>query len=457
MALICWGAGNLVHDFAFQRLFWFFTAFAFGCSAAAHGAARLRSGTEPTRERDGTRPGWNRNDSRDANAGWPEGGSGNMKRRLMIVVTEDWYFWSHRADLAVAARDAGYEVTVVTRVGEYGDRIRARGLGLVEVDFARGRLSPWANLRTVRALCDVYRRWTPHLVHHVAMKPIVLGSLAAARTGVPVVVNALAGLGTTLTSDQAKVRLVRPVLRSALGWSMRRPRSRTIVQNPENAGFVKSLGAPPERISLVRGAGVDIERFRPHPEPEGPVRVTMVSRLLWSKGVREFVEAASLVRKTRDDIVFTLVGAPDEGNLAAVPSEEARSWDADGIVEWWAHRDDVAEILARSHVAVLPTYYGEGIPMSLLEAAACGRPIVATDVPGCREAVHHGENGLLVPPREPRALADAILALVDDPARRAAMGTEGGDARKPSSRPNESTRRRFSSTSRRSRPPAGEA
>ena len=191
-----------------------------------------------------------------------------MKRRLMIVVTEDWYFWSHRADLAVAARDAGYEVTVVTRVGEYGDRIRARGLGLVEVDFARGRLSPWANLRTVRALCDVYRRWTPHLVHHVAMKPIVLGSLAAARTGVPAVVNALAGLGTTLTSDQAKVRLVRPVLRSALGWSMRRPRSRTIVQNPENAGFVKSLGAPPEHISLVRGAGVDIERFRPHPEPK---------------------------------------------------------------------------------------------------------------------------------------------------------------------------------------------
>ena len=348
-----------------------------------------------------------------------------MKRRLMIVVTEDWYFWSHRIGLATAARDAGYEVTVVTRVGEYGDRIRARGLGLVEVDFARGRLSPWANLRTVRALCDFYRRWAPHLVHHVAMKPIVLGSLAAARTGVPVVVNALAGLGTTLTSDQAKVRLVRPVLRSALGWSMRRPRSRTIVQNPENAGFVKSLGAPPERISLVRGAGVDIERFRPHPEPEGQVRVTMVSRLLWSKGVREFVEAASLVRKTRDDIVFTLVGAPDEGNLAAVPSEEARSWDADGIVEWWAHRDDVAEILARSHVAVLPTYYGEGIPMSLLEAAACGRPIVATDVPGCREVVHHGENGLLVPPREPRALADAILELVDDPSRRAAMGVEG--------------------------------
>jgi len=343
----------------------------------------------------------------------------------MIVVTEDWYFWSHRAGLAVAARDAGYEVTVVTRVGEYGDRIRALELGLVDVGFARERLSPQSNLGTVRALCDVYRRGAPHLVHHVAVKPVVLGSVAAARAGVPAVVNALTGLGTALISDHPRARLARPLLRSALGWAMRRPRSRTIVQNPENARLVKSLGVPPERISLVRGAGVDIQRFRPGPEPEGPVRVTMVSRLLWDKGVREFVEAASLVRSTRDDIVFTLVGAPDEANLTAVPSEEARSWDADGILEWRGHRDDVEDILARSHVAVLPTYYGEGLPMTLLEATACGRPIVATDVPGCREVVGHGENGLLVPPRDPRALADAILALADDPARRAAMGAEG--------------------------------
>jgi len=348
-----------------------------------------------------------------------------MKRRLMIVVTEDWYFWSHRIGLAMAARDAGYEVTVVTRVGDFGDRIRSLGLGLVDVDFARGRLSPWPNLGTVRVLRDVYQRWAPHLVHHVALKPVVLGSLAAAHTGVPAVVNALAGLGTVLTSDHPKARVARPILRPALGWALRRPRSRTIVQNPENAEFAKSLGAPPERISLVRGAGVDIQRFRPRPAPDGPIRVTMVSRLLWSKGVREFVEAASLIRRTRDDIVFTLVGAPDEVNLAAVPSEAARSWEADGIVEWWAHRDDVEDVLARSHMAVLPTYYGEGIPKTLLEAAACGRPIVASDVPGCREVVAHEENGLLVPPRQPRALADAILALVDDPARRAAMGAKG--------------------------------
>ncbi len=346
-------------------------------------------------------------------------------RRLMFVVTDDWYLWSHRIGLTAAARDAGYEVTVVTSVREYGERIRGLGLGLVHVDFARGRLSPGANAGTVRTLSDIYRRRRPDLVHHVAIKPIVLGSLAAARAGVPAVVNALAGLGTALTSHHLKARLARPVLQPALAWAMRRPRSHTIVQNPENGKFVESLGVRPERISLVRGAGVDVQTFRPRPEPGGPVRVTMVSRLLRDKGVREFVEAAALVRARRGDIVFTLVGAPDEGNPTFVPLADLRSWAGEGVIEWWGHRDDVARVLARSHVAVLPTYYGEGIPMTLLEAAACGRPIIATDVPGCREVVRHGKNGLLVPARDPRALADAIAGLARDPARRAEMGAEG--------------------------------
>ena len=348
-----------------------------------------------------------------------------MTYRLMLVVTDDWYLWSHRIGLAVAARDAGYDVTVVTRVREHGKRIRALGFNLVDVDFARGSLSPWANLHTVLELSDIYRRREPHLVHHVAVKPIVLGTMAAARERVPAVVNALAGMGTALTSSHVKARLVRPVLRPALAWAMRRPRSHAVVQNAENAKFVESLGVRRERISLVRGAGVDVRTFRPQPEPDGPIRVTMVSRLLRDKGVREFVEAASLVRKVRGDIVFTLVGAPDEGNPTSVPTEEVRSWAADGLVEWWGHREDVADVLAGSHVAVLPTYYGEGVPKTLLEAAACGRPIVATDFAGCREVVRHGGNGLLVPPRDAPALSNAIMALAGDPARRAAMGAAG--------------------------------
>lgn len=367
-------------------------------------------------------------------------GGGAVKRRLMLVVTDDWYLWSHRVGLAEAARDAGYEVTVATTVRDHGESIQALGVDLVHVDFARGRLSPWANLRTVRALREVYRSRAPHLVHHVAIKPIVLGSLAAARVRAraptpaqtrprprktPAVVNALAGLGTALASDHVKARLARPVLRVALAWAMRRPGSRTIVQNAEDARFVESLGAPRERISLLPGAGVDVRAFRPRPEPNGPIRVTMVSRLLRDKGVREFCEAAALVRRARKDIVFTLVGAPDEGNPTSVPREELRSWTADGLVEWQGRREDVADVLAASHVAMLPTYYGEGAPKTLIEAAACGRAIIATDVPGCRTVVRHGGNGLLVPARDARALAEAALALADDPARRAAMGAEG--------------------------------
>ena len=348
-----------------------------------------------------------------------------MKRRLMFVITEDWYFWVHWIGLAEAARDAGYEVTVVTTVREHGERIQALGLDLVHVDFARGRLSPRANLRTVLALRGIYRRLEPHLVHHIAIQPIVLGSVAVAQVRGLAVVNALMGLGAGLTSGHIKARLVRPMLRPALAWAMRRPRSRTVVQNAENAKFVESLGVRRERISLVQGVGVDVWTFRPRPAPAGPIRVAMVSRLLWDKGVREFIRAAALVREAREDVVFTLVGAPDEGNPTSVPREQLRSWAADGLVEWWGYREDVADVLAGSHIAVLPTYYGEGVPTTLLEAAACGRPVVATDVPGCRTAVRHGINGLLIPARDARALADAVTALADDPARRAAMGAEG--------------------------------
>ena len=234
-----------------------------------------------------------------------------MTHRLVLVVTDDWYFWSHRIGLAVAARDAGYDVSIATRVGQYGERIRALGLNLINVGAVRGLLSPRANLQTVRNLCAIYRRWNPHIVHHVAIQPIVLGSAAAAKTGVPIAVNAVTGLGTALISRNMKARLIRPFLRPALGWAIRRSGSHTIVQNSDNARFVECLGVRPERISLVPGAGVDVQQFRPQPESEGPFRVTMVSRLLWDKGVREFVDAATLICKARSDVVFTLVGAPD--------------------------------------------------------------------------------------------------------------------------------------------------
>ena len=346
-----------------------------------------------------------------------------MNHRLAFVVTEDWWLWSYWIGLVKAAQDAGYAVTVVTRVGEFGERIRELGLDLVDVDFGRGRLSPRINLRTFRRLHAVYRRLQPHLVHHVALQPVVLGTAAAALAEGPAVVNTIAGMGYTLASNRVRARILRPMVLPALGWALRR--SHTIVQNPDDAALVESLGARPDHIAVVRGTGIDMEWFTPCPEPEGPVRVSMVSRLLWTKGVGEFIEAASAVRKTRNDIVFTLVGAPDEGNPEAVPAERVAAWAAAGLIEWWGHREDIADVWAQSHIAVLPSWYREGIPASLLEAAACGRPILTTDMPGCREAVRNGDNGLLVPARDARALADAVMALVNDPARRISMGAMG--------------------------------
>ena len=345
-----------------------------------------------------------------------------VTRRIVYVVTEDWWLWSCWSWLVKAARDAGYEVTVVTRVHEHGECIRALNIELVDMDFGRGQLSPRINLCTLCRLHAIYRRIQPHLVHHIALQPAVLGSTAAVLAGEPAVVNTIAGMGYVLASNSVRARAIRSALLPVLGWALRR--SHTIVQNPDDAMLVKSLGVRTEHVAVVKGAGVDIRRFTPRLEPEGPVRVTMVSRLLWAKGVGEFIEAASAIRKTRKDIVFTLVGAPDKENPGAVPHKQAAAWRATGIIDWWGYREDIADVWARSHIAVLPSYR-EGLPSALLEAAACGRPIVTTDVPGCRQAVCHGENGLLVPARDARALADAIVALADDPALRVSMGAAG--------------------------------
>ncbi len=346
-----------------------------------------------------------------------------MNRRLAFVATEGWWLLSCWAGLVAAAQAAGFEVTVVTRAGDREDDIRALGVDLVDMDFGRGSLSPSTGLRGLRRLRAAYRGLRPRLAHHVAWQPAVLGSTAAAFADGPAVVNTIAGMGSAFTARGARARFFRCASRPALRWTLRR--AHTIVMNPDDAALVESLGARPGRVAVVRGAGVDLRRFAPRPEPAGPVRVAMVSRLLWAKGVGEFVRAAAAIRERRKDILFTLVGAPDPGNPDAVPAERCRAWAAAGVVEWWGHRDDVAEVWARSHIAALPSWYREGLPAALLEAAACGRPIVTTDMPGCREAVRHGENGMLVPIRDAAALAEAIVTLADDPSGRRALGAAG--------------------------------
>ena len=197
-----------------------------------------------------------------------------------------------------------------------------------------------------------------------------------------------------------------------------------MVQNPDDAAFVAGLGVDRRRIAVIPGSGVDTARFAPSPEPDEPVHTTLVGRMLWDKGVGEFVEAARVARARQPALRFVLIGAPDEGNPAAVPVARLQAWQAEGIIEWQDRRDDIPAVWRDSHIAVLPSYR-EGLPMALLEAAACGRPIVAADVPGSREIARDGERALLVPPRDAAALAAAIMRLADDPALRAHLGAGG--------------------------------
>lgn len=341
--------------------------------------------------------------------------------RLLFFVTEDWYFHSHRFPLARAALAAGFEVAVVTRVQRHGERIREAGIDLVPLELARAGHNPLTELRTLRHLVRIYRERKPDIVHHVALKPVLYGTIAARIAGVPSVINALAGLGYLFSSTDVTARIVRPLVQLSFR-AMLKPHH-AIVQNPDDLkwAFERRL-LDPGRTKMIRGSGVDLEAYPSTPIPDGTPLVVLPARFLWDKGLAEFVAAARIIKKRGVMARFALVGEPDPANPAAVPQATLENWRREGIVELWGWRDDMAEVFRECHIACLPSYR-EGLPKALLEAAACGRPLVSCDVPGCREIVRHGVNGLLVPPRDAPALADALAQLIADPQQRAVFGT----------------------------------
>lgn len=341
--------------------------------------------------------------------------------KLIYLVTEDWYFRSHRMPLALAARDAGFDVSVVTREDRDGEYIRSEGLGLIPLDMRRGQVGPLGEFFTLFTLWRILLRERPEVVHNVALKPVILGTLAARLAGVGGVVNALAGLGYAFTSRERRALFLRATAKFAFRILFRSPSVRVIVQNSVDQDMVKGLGVPAERIGLIAGSGVDLLAFRPTAEPKEPMIVAMVSRMLWDKGVGDLVEAARIVRQSGHDVRVRLVGPMDPANPSSIPEATLNGWVSEGIVDWSGPTRDVALVWENSHIGTLPSYR-EGLPKSLLEAAACGRPLIATDVPGCRDVVVHEETGLLVPPKDPKALADAIIRLAGDPTLRARLG-----------------------------------
>jgi glycosyltransferase involved in cell wall biosynthesis len=348
-----------------------------------------------------------------------------LSRKLLFFCTEDWFVCSHWLPQVTAARAAGYEVHILTRVRRHGQRLEDLGLKVIPLELSRRSRNPLAELRIIADLIRIYRRVRPDLVQHIAMKPVIYGTLAALFSRPKGIVNYIAGLGWLFTSPSLQARLIRLPLKAVLRPLLKR--GHVIVENPNDFAQVEALGLPPARITRIPGAGVNMAEFAPAPEPGGVPLVVMAARMLWAKGVGEFVRAAELLKARGSAARFALIGIPDGENPSSVPLAQLEAWRDGGVVEWWGHRADMPAIFAEASLVCLPTFYGEGVPKVLIEAAAAGRPIVATQIPGCREIVHEGENGLLVPPRDAPALAEAIGTLLADPPLRERMGRRGRD------------------------------
>ena len=336
---------------------------------------------------------------------------------------EDWFFASHFWARGLAARAAGWRVVLVARESEAARRIEASGIEFHPADFDRRRLNPFKELAASWQLARLYRRLKPDLTHHVALKPIILGGLAARLAGVKSIVNAPIGLGFVFSSRRLLARALRPAVRLALRATLAPPRGVVIFENPDDRKALVGAGlVAADKTLVIPGAGVDTDHFAPTPEPSGPVRVVLAARMIREKGVADFVAAA---RALRGRAQFLLAGAPDAGNPDSHTEAELRGWAEEGIVTWLGPVADMPALLAGAHIFCLPSTYREGLPKAVLEAMAAGRPVAATDIPGCREAVVDGETGFLIPPRDPLALAAALARLIDDPALRARLGAAG--------------------------------
>ena len=341
------------------------------------------------------------------------------KRKLLILATEDWYFISHRLPMARGAKEIGFEVTVACRFAAQGQDILREGFALRPLRFfTRNPRFMGAEIVSFLELLVVYFSVRPDVALHVGMKPALLGSCATLFVPGIRIVNLFAGLGTVFTKDRKRYRLLRFMIIQILRVLHRIKGGCVIVQNKDNLRYMRDQGiAAADSIFLLRGSGVDTDLFKPGKlqARSGAPTVTLAGRMLWNKGVGVFVEAARILRDRGVDVHMTLVGIPDYANSEYVPNEQLSQWDDTGIIDWQGYRDDMHVVWRECDIAVFPTYYGEGIPLALLEAGACGLPIVATDTAGCRDIIKDGVNGLLVPSKDPVRLADAIESLLADP------------------------------------------
>jgi len=330
---------------------------------------------------------------------------------ILYVVTEDWYFLQHRLPMARAAARAGYKVHLATRVNKDRRTIEDFGFALHPLNWRRGSLNPLDIVSIVAEIRQLYRLLQPDIIHHVALQPVVIGSLAS--IGMPLAqLNSFCGLG--FASPQLKTRMVGAALKALLPRLTNRPRTITTVENKDDKAVLSAIGLRPDRIFVLPGSGVDIQRLAPLAEPQGAITAAFAGRLLVNKGVRTLIAAHDLLSKRGVQLRLLIAGGPDLANPTSIPMAEIESWKRRPGITVMGHVSDIADVWKLAHFGILPSRGGEGLPMSLVEAAACGRPLVATDVPGCREIARPGINAMLVPVDDPSALAEAISRMASD-------------------------------------------
>jgi glycosyltransferase involved in cell wall biosynthesis len=348
--------------------------------------------------------------------------------RIALVAHWDWVLYNFRLPLARRLQSRGADVGFVCPPGEYVARLSDAGFHWFPWPISRRGMNPLREAVTVLRLARLYRRERFAAVHHFTIKPVLYGSVAARVAGVRTTINAFTGLGFLFSDARAAARL-RPLVLPPLRRLLHAPSVYTVFQTiGDRAHFVRSGLAPEARTTVIASSGVDTRRFAPAPgvsfDDRKPPVVLMASRLLWDKGVGEFVDAARRLRQQGVEARFWIAGEADAGNPRCVPPGVLRGWAQEGIVEFLGHRDGMPDLLRQISIAVLPTYQ-EGVPRFLLEAAATGLPIVASDIEGCRMVVRPGVNGLLVGAKDAAALADAVGCLLREPSLRERLGRAG--------------------------------
>jgi glycosyltransferase involved in cell wall biosynthesis len=344
---------------------------------------------------------------------------------VLYVVNVDWFFLSHRLPLALAAKERGFEVHVATAVTDRAEVLKAHGLVVHELPLERSSLGVFGVGKTLIAMLRVFRTVRPDVAHLVTIKPVLLGGIVARLVRTPAVVYAVSGLGYVFGDNGIWARLAKVIVRRLYRIAFSLPNFMTIFQNENDQRALVVLSGLDEKNSVViRGSGILVSACPDIPEPDGTPVVAMACRLLRDKGVFEFASAARLLSRKGVVARYWLIGDRDPDNLASLSSPEVDALREEGIVELLGFRSDVPSLYSRAHIVVLPSYR-EGLPKALVEAAACARPVVTTDVPGCRDAIEPGLTGLLVPPRDATALADALETLLRDKGMRERFGAAG--------------------------------